>query len=67
MLSRGVVDSVDQYRLKDPSDCDAEIIANALYGIPRRFVAGVQVLFNFASLLLIVLLLVSSLWSAGAL
>lgn len=61
LLSRGVVDSVEQYRSKGPSGCDAEIISKTLYGIPRQFIAGVQVLFNFASLLVIVLLLVSGL------
>lgn len=61
LLGRGVIDSVEQYRLRDAPNCDAAIISKALFGLPRRFIAGVQVLFNFASLLAIMLLLVSGL------
>ena len=61
LLSRGVIDSVEQYGLKDALNSDADIISKTLYGIPRQLVAGLQVFFNLASLLAMVLLLVFSL------
>lgn len=61
LFARGVIDSVEQYGLKVFADCDAELISKLLYRIPRKVVAGIQILFNVSSLLIVSLILASGL------